>query len=337
MINVLLVVHEYENQHKILPQVVHELHALGDKFGRRYRARLVHDYQPNLKHKLWALGRSTVVISLLPLRRFLPPWATLWTNALIDKVAEYQALEKGGIPIPKWVAVYEGDHPDLSAFDEVVVVKPARGGWGALVRVMRRDRVTWRPLKIERMNEVSKAMIAQEYIHTGPWPISYRVGTVFGEPIYAWRHTGNKSTPPFEGTPKTSKDFTGRSIVASAKGCTYDLDIPEDVIDFARRVHTAFPTIPLLGTDILREEATGKLYVSEVNATGDTFHLTSDAGLRIQREFGLDVTNQFGGAKAVARGIYRRLNQFVSNGRVDELNRFQSDIERMSKKENVLI
>ncbi len=310
--NVLLVTHEFENQHKFLPSVIRELDALGEQFGRRYRARLVHDYTPNLKHKLWALGRPTVVISMVQLRHFFPAWATVWSQQNIDKVAEYKALEQAGIPVPKWTAVYEGNTPDLSGFDDFVVVKPARGGWGALVRIMKRDKVSWRPLKVEKLGVVSEAMVVQTYIHTGPRPMSYRVGSVFGEPIYAWTHTASDSKTPFPETDvRDERFFAGKSIVATGKGTVYKLGVPDDVLDFARRAHRAFPTIPLLGMDIVRCQATQKLYVLEVNATGDTFHLTSNAGQRIQREMGFDALKQFGGARAVARGMYNRLNEWA--------------------------
>ena len=69
----------------------------------------------------------------------------------------------------------------------------------------------------------------------------------------------------------------------------------------------AFPTIPLLGIDILRDSVGGQLDVIEVNARGWTFHLSSDNYYRILSETGLDLRSQFGGATAVARGIARRL------------------------------
>ncbi len=86
-----------------------------------------------------------------------------------------------------------------------------------------------------------------------------------------------------------------------------DTKVPEDVITLARQAHRAFPTIPLLATDIVQEWISGKLYVLEVNGIGWTFHLTSDYGRRIKEMFGIDLAAQFGGAAAVARGIYWRL------------------------------
>lgn len=92
-----------------------------------------------------------------------------------------------------------------------------------------------------------------------------------------------------------------------------DTNLPKRIIEFAERIHRAFPTIPLLGSDIVEEVGTGILYALEVNAIGWTFHLTSPRRERIKREFGIDLCEQFGGAEAVARGLIRRLGMMESN------------------------
>lgn len=62
--NLLIVIHEYANQYEILPQVVDEIRKIVKEEGRAYRVRLVHDWLPNWKHKLWSLGQPTVVVSM---------------------------------------------------------------------------------------------------------------------------------------------------------------------------------------------------------------------------------------------------------------------------------
>lgn len=298
--NVLLVIHYGENQQLILPQVVKELKK------RRVRCHLVHDATPQLKHRFWTLGLPTTIISMLPLRKFIPQWATIWKQVWLNKIEECTLLEKAGIPVPKWCPLYPDREPDLSGFSEFVVVKPACGDFGAFVRVMQRDKVMWRSVEV-KLRQPNGPLLAQEYIHTGPWPVSYRVATVFGEPIYALRILADKRRRPFRGVERNSAFFDGKTIVASSKGCTMDLNVPEDVINLGKRAHAAFPTIPLLGSDIVRDLTTGQLYVLEVNAHGWVFHLTSPPGKKIEQDFGVDLSAQFGGASAVARGLYKRL------------------------------
>jgi hypothetical protein len=46
-------------------------------------------------------------------------------------------------------------------------------------------------------------------------------------------------------------------------------------MSFASSLHNVFPSIPLLGCDILKEQGTGNLYALEVNAGGNVWHLSS--------------------------------------------------------------
>jgi D-alanine-D-alanine ligase-like ATP-grasp enzyme len=87
--------------------------------------------------------------------------------------------------------------------------------------------------------------------------------------------------------------------------------VPDDVIEFSRQVHRAFPDVPLLGTDIIREHTSGKLYALEVNSFGWCFHLTTSLYDDLLQNNDIDLRKQFGGAAAVARGIHRRLSEGV--------------------------
>lgn len=299
--NVLLVRHFEQNQYVILPQVASELRKLG------VRTRPVYDLKPQVKHKLWALGRPTTVISFRMIKNFLPSWATVIQEVYYDKIEELKILESAGLPVPKWRAVFEGQTPELSDFEDFVVVKPAAGACGALVRIMRRNRVRWWPLEVEKLRTSNTALIVQEYIHTGPWPTSYRVATVFGEPIYTLTITASKNRPPFNLSKSGSQFFDGRTIVASSKGCVMAGEVPDDVLQLGVEAHRAFPDEPFLAVDIVRDHATGKLFFLEANTSGWSFIVTGDTAKRIERDFGINLMQQFDAPKAIARGIYRHL------------------------------
>ena len=150
----------------------------------------------------------------------------------------------------------------------------------------------------------------QEYIHTGPWPVSYRNATVFGEPMYGWRIVADRSRAPFEDQDRDSNFFAGRTIVSSGRGCTFDWEIPEDIFKFARQVHNlAFPHVPILAIDIIQDHETQKLYALEANTAGLNILITPTNGARIKRDFGLDLFHQFGGISAIARGIFGRISK----------------------------
>ena len=64
----------------------------------------------------------------------------------------------------------------------------------------------------------------------------------------------------------------------------------------AERAHAAFPDIPLLGFDIIREVPSGKLYVLEANAIGYVWNFHS----RQAANYGFSFEEQFDGARKAA-------------------------------------
>ena len=91
------------------------------------------------------------------------------------------------------------------------------------------------------------------------------------------------------------------SIVSSGKGCVFRLCADAEILAFAQRAHRAFPQIPLIGVDVLRNADTGQLVVIEINAVGYTWHFSSPIGRKIQQDFGFDLDTQFDGKRKAAR------------------------------------
>lgn len=92
----------------------------------------------------------------------------------------------------------------------------------------------------------------------------------------------------------------GVSIVASGKGCEFTLNYDEEVIRLGEAAHSAFPDIPLLGADIVREVPSGKLYILEVNAIGYIWHFSSSMGISFQNQFNFNLESQFDGLTKAA-------------------------------------
>jgi hypothetical protein len=222
----------------------------------------------------------------------------------LSKSQEYTALEKAGIPVPKWVLLGEGARPDLSGFDKYVVQKPDYGGRGAEVRVVRKGRVRWKPITTEATG-TSSSLIIQELIYTGPQPVSHRVNTLFGKVLYSVR---NQSTlkPMVRADSETPAREWG-SIVASARGCRANLDFDGEIIGLGEAAAAAFPDIPLLGFDIIRETPSGKLYVLEANAIGYVwnFHAGQTAN------YGFSFEKQFDGVRKAAYILAEKTQQYA--------------------------
>ena len=116
----------------------------------------------------------------------------------LSKSEEYRILERAGISVPMWAVLEDGVQPDLSRFGAYVVRKPDYGAKGAEVRIARRDRVRWKPVVTSAAGP-SPRLLVQEFVYTGPWPVSYRVNTLFGRVLYSMVITGNRARQPLGG------------------------------------------------------------------------------------------------------------------------------------------
>jgi hypothetical protein len=249
----------------------------------------------------WEKGlapQPTLVFSPALLRHHPDSTVRVCCGYPLAKSEEYEALAKASVPVPRWVTLEEDNMPDLSSFGRYVVRKPDYGAKGAEIRIVRRDRVRWKPIVTSAAGP-SPRLLVQEFVYTGLWPVSYRVNTLFGRVLYAMVITGNKARPTLKGP----EDFNARgagdltvSIVSNARDSTAELCMDADVIRFGERAARAFPDLPMLGVDVLRDAQTGPLVVTEVNALGHNWNFTPE----FAATFRLDITRQFDGLRKAA-------------------------------------
>lgn len=242
--------------------------------------------------------RPTLIYSSSPLRHFRPLRGAVLQGSHQSKVDELETLDRAGLPVPRWKLVTREATPDVSDFGQYVVMKPERGARGADVRIVRSQRVRFLD-PITRFAADTERWIVQEYVYTGPWPVSHRVLTLCGTPLYAFRATADRSRAPI----RHGQDFAdgGRNIVASHVGCTLEFCYDADVLGLAEQVAKAFEGIPLLGVDILRDATNGALWVMEVNASGRVWGFSSERGRAMQQQLGRRYESQFDGLARAAR------------------------------------
>jgi hypothetical protein len=77
-------------------------------------------------------------------------------------------------------------------------------------------------------------------------------------------------------------------------------------------MHAAVPEIPLKGCDFLREASTGKLYLIELNAGGNTWHFSSAYGAKLRAQLGPEFERrrrtQFDALRTTARVLVQKTN-----------------------------
>ena len=266
---------------------------------------LIHSRRANICKRLFLMRRPAMIFSSTKLpRRCRGFRGKLFQGGAIPKSEELTRLEENGFPVPRWACLTRGRQPDLSGFGPYVVMKPELGCQGADVRIKRLGRVRWTAPKTRQATNPKNSWLVQDFIYTGKWPVSYRVTTLFGEVLWSWCVTADRNRRPLNrryGFRDGGERGGGLSIVSSGRGCTFRLNYDPEIISLGEKVHGAFPEIPVLGIDIIREQPSGNLFVLEVNSPGRTLHFSSRAGLSIQKYAGFDLEAQFDGLRKAGR------------------------------------
>ena len=251
-------------------------------------------------------SRPTLIFSPAVVRQFAFKGGRTFCGYPMSKSQEYAELEKAGIPVPKWTLLTETDVPDLSEFDDYVVRKPDYGGRGSAVKIVNKRRVKWKPITTNAAG-TSSALILQQLILTGARPVSYRVVTLFGKVLLSSRYTANADRPDVtrESVFASAQRPSGFSIVASGQRSEVVPNLDEQIIRLGESAHAAFPEIPLLGFDIVREVQAGQLFVLEANAIGYVWSFTQQSS----ESSGFSFEEQFDGVRKAAHVLAEKTQQ----------------------------
>jgi hypothetical protein len=255
-----------------------------------------------------AARRPSLVFSPTPLSSFLPMSGKIYCGRNISKLEQARRLQSAGIATPETVPYGSDTELDLSKWGELTVLKPDTGGGGKGIEVIRTKSLGKARLQ-GKEGEFGRRMIAQPYIDTGPYPAKYRLLAIFGRPLYCELQASVAKAPPVD--PESSVPIEGlitsqASSPATAGTRRTTVSNEPDVLAFAPIAAAAFSEIPLLGLDIIREAATGKLYVLEVNPLGYTWHLSSKLGKIAQRRLQIDRYSQFDALSVAADSLIER-------------------------------
>lgn len=220
----------------------------------------------------------------------------------LSKLKEIELLTAAGLPVPMTKAVTPGIVLDEARWGPFVVLKPIHGTFGRGISLARSRDVRWVDPQSWPQGDPRHGfhLLAQQYVHTGNCVRSYRTMTVLGRAIYCIVSTALAAQPPLDPAGDGPVD---RPIAANGVPRKVELTRDAEVIALAEAVHASLPQLPNLGVDIVREERTGRLFVLEVNSSGQTWHLSSDFGLMQQRQYGLDYYSHSHALKIIADAL----------------------------------
>lgn len=249
-----------------------------------------YDVIPNQKWKM-----PTLTISFSSIGNFLSPRGRIIESRGIGKLDQYARFRSLGISSPHTERFVFGRHYDEREWGEFCVLKPlplgrTSKGTAKLIRTRRLEEIQLSDFASDHFLKSAPALV-QQFIDTGKKPAYHRVMTLFGKPLLWWR-----GFSPIERPDLTADDAQIESAVIEPKHETIknnyavkdrrDLHIAPEFFDFAERMHSAFPNIPLQGSDILKEGKTGKLYAIEINGGGNVWHFSSSIFERSRNQMG---------------------------------------------------
>jgi len=253
----------------------------------------------------------TLVVSMMEIRRFHMDNATILQGNDLPKSVQYERYRAAGIPVPDWEVITPDTKLDPKDWGPYVIVKPdlARKAAGIVIKKTGRVRYAAPETYAEDHPGRNAPMIAQKFVYTGRWANHYRVTTLFGRTLFAVRCEADNSFRPLE----TRDGFAGAAgvggapVVSNKKSSHYTLSYDKEVIALGERAHSAFPEIPLLGHDIVRDADTGELFVLESNTRGDVWLLSSGTGQSLQRTNNFDLYSQFDALEVATEALIAKV------------------------------
>src|SRR5581483_9839464 len=131
-----------------------------------------------------AAQRPTLVFSPLYLRYFEPTRGKVYAGKLLTKVQQMQRFLAAGLPVPYFWHASLGAGPDRERLGDYVLAKPAELGasQGRGIRLMRTATA------LNELNALGDVFL-QHFIDTGLYPSHYRVFTIFGGPVLAYKNS----------------------------------------------------------------------------------------------------------------------------------------------------
>jgi hypothetical protein len=255
-----------------------------------------------------AKARPTLIFCPRSVQRGRFPNGKIYCGQPISKTEQMKIMSRQGLPVPRWQTIVPGAQYKAEEWGPIVVTKPTALGSSSYSRgvaASRPEDLSYVPPGSfpEGHPGRDSPMLIQQFINTGPYPAQIRVLTLFGEPLYAEKIQAEEPHPIPE--PATAESVAAWTITPVTVKRVRSFVHDDDVLRLARRAYGAFPDVPLQACDIIREEATKKLFILEINPGGNTWHFSSQFA-QSQRIDGRRREEQFDAFRVAARVLAER-------------------------------
>lgn len=252
-----------------------------------------------------AARRPSLIFSPIKLLAFRPSRGKIYEGQVINKLDELARLEAAGLPIPPYEEIRQETRLSPERYGPWVVVKPSYelSSWGNGVELHRTETVRFRPRESfpDDHPGALAPMFAQKYIDCGR-PMTCRVLTLFGEPLFTYLREAVNATPLDALTspiPPTAFQPINQQLRISS---TRD----PDFLALAAAAYRALPEAALQACDILRDQA-GNLHLLEINPGGGTWMFSNKFAPAYRKALGVeDLTAEFDAFTTCARLLVER-------------------------------
>ena len=233
----------------------------------------VHIFSPEIPvpKGFWrnAAARPTVLFSPMPGPKDLDPrirGQRLFAKRL-SKFDEAHFLARAGFPVPLTQKILPDTVLDERVWGPFTVIKPNMGYRGRGISLVRTRDVRWIDTLLLPSDHprYGQNLIAQQFIDTGPHATCYRVMTVLGARVYSVMSTAVQALPPLD---KLADGPIEIEIAANGGPRRMALFDDPEITALAQQVHARLTHTSVMGVDIIRDHATGKPVVMEMNGGG---------------------------------------------------------------------
>ena len=265
-----------------------------------------------IPYDTWKL--PTLLINLMLSQPLILPRGAALLSRQLSKLQQDEMFRLAGISAPR-IARYEiGMLLEPDVWGDFVLMKPMplhMTSKGNSIQVFRTRRLSaMAPADFPPSHLMhSTPMLVQTFVDPGPYLEKYRALTLCGEILYIARSTNAKARPDLSAADEVLEAGTFHS-----DGSTIEYGQYPEIHEFARRMASAFPSIPLLGCDIIRDVQTGELHALEVNAGGNVWHFSSrtqaDRRARLPEDMKLRFA-QYGAFDVAAKALTKATRQMA--------------------------
>ena len=247
-------------------------------------------------------------------RGFEPPRGPWLRSLPVNKAAQLRIVESAGLSVPFWKRYERGLRVSEDDFGPYVFVKStlegkSNGNGNVLIRTRDFDRV--KPVLDANYTGIgAPTAIVQKFIDTGPLPTHHRVLLFFGKPIVSRLNRSNGLSAVY--TP--AQPLFAKDNIASNRGERSNmLHKEDDVLQFASAIAGLFPDKPIIGMDIIRSEADGKLYFLEANVGNVWVFSTQSAQEQRSQLGGVEaIKAQFGAFDVCAAALAEKVRELAA-------------------------